>query len=86
MGSVGEIEAEGRCGEADTVFVAVGRNVEKCKATLHWAVRNFSGKRICLLHVHQPMSEYAWFGDWFAGDFDCLISFSSFMYTGNWIE
>ncbi|KAI3432068.1 uncharacterized protein J3R85_007443 [Psidium guajava] len=54
MGSVGEIEAEGRCHEADTVFVAVGRNVEKCKTTLHWAARNFSGKRICLLHVHQP--------------------------------
>ncbi|XP_048127093.1 U-box domain-containing protein 32 isoform X5 [Rhodamnia argentea] len=54
MGRVGEIEAEARCDEADTVFVAVGRNVEKCKTTLHWAARNFSGKRICLLHVHQP--------------------------------
>ncbi|XP_030448976.2 U-box domain-containing protein 32 isoform X2 [Syzygium oleosum] len=61
MGRVGEIEAEGggcdaaAAADDDTVFVAVGRNVEECKATLRWAVRNFSGMRICLLHVHQPM-------------------------------
>ncbi|KAK3447180.1 hypothetical protein EUGRSUZ_A02766 [Eucalyptus grandis] len=53
MGSVGEIEAAA-AGGADTVFVAVGRDVEEGKATLRWALRHFPGKRIRLLHVQQP--------------------------------
>ncbi|CAI8604456.1 unnamed protein product [Vicia faba] len=39
--------------ENDTVYVAVGKNVKKSQRLLHWVNQNFSGKKICLLHVHQ---------------------------------
>ncbi|TKY51316.1 U-box domain-containing protein 33 [Spatholobus suberectus] len=42
--------------DTDTVYVAVGKNAEKTQQLLHWAVKNFSGKNICLLHIHQPHS------------------------------
>ncbi|KAE8704703.1 Receptor protein kinase, putative isoform 2 [Hibiscus syriacus] len=55
MGSlVGEIEGERENGVEEVIFVAVGRNVEKSKTTLNWAVDNFPGKKICVLHVHRP--------------------------------
>ncbi|XP_022738777.1 U-box domain-containing protein 32 [Durio zibethinus] len=55
MGSlVEEIERELEYNGEVTVFVAVGKSVEKSKTTLFWAVHNFPGKRICVLHVHQP--------------------------------
>ncbi|XP_031392769.1 U-box domain-containing protein 32 isoform X1 [Punica granatum] len=42
-------------GAADeTIFVAVGKSVESSKTTLLWALDNFVGKKICLLHVHRP--------------------------------
>lgn len=42
--------------EDNTVFVAVGKNLKEGKSVLSWAVNNFAGtgRRICLLHVHQP--------------------------------
>ncbi|KAL5746357.1 hypothetical protein ACOSP7_027503 [Xanthoceras sorbifolium] len=40
--------------EEETIFVAVGKSVEKSKTTLFWAVQSFSGKKICVLHVHTP--------------------------------
>lgn len=42
--------------DTDTVYVAVGKNAEKTQQLLHWTVKNFSGKEICLLHIHQPHS------------------------------
>ncbi|XP_038892792.1 U-box domain-containing protein 32-like isoform X2 [Benincasa hispida] len=36
----------------DTIFVAVGTDVDDAEATLIWAVQNFTGKSFCLLHVH----------------------------------
>ncbi|KAK4571575.1 hypothetical protein RGQ29_030119 [Quercus rubra] len=63
MGSVvddeeGEIElGEEREREFDveeTIFVAVSKKVEESKTMLFWAIENFAGKRICVLHVHQP--------------------------------
>lgn len=42
--------------DADTVYVAVGKNGEKSQQLLHWTVNNFKGKNICLLHIHQPHS------------------------------
>ena len=55
MGSgEGEIEMEGLCDVENTIFVAVGKNVKESKSTLLWALRSFSGKKICLLHVHEP--------------------------------
>ncbi|KAG8476311.1 hypothetical protein CXB51_033026 [Gossypium anomalum] len=55
MGSlVEEIEGDREYDFEDVIFVAVGKNVEKSKTTLDWAVDNFPGKKICVLHVHQP--------------------------------
>uniref|UniRef100_A0A2N9H9X2 RING-type E3 ubiquitin transferase n=1 Tax=Fagus sylvatica TaxID=28930 RepID=A0A2N9H9X2_FAGSY len=38
----------------DMIYVAVGVNVKECKSIILWAVQNSGGKRICILHVHQP--------------------------------
>ncbi|XP_045820996.1 U-box domain-containing protein 32-like isoform X2 [Trifolium pratense] len=38
----------------DTVYVAVGNNAEKNHKLLHWVIQNFSGKKICLLHILIP--------------------------------
>ena len=38
----------------DMIYVAVGVNVKECKSIIVWAVQNSGGKRICILHVHQP--------------------------------
>ena len=55
MGSlVDEIEGKREYDVEETIFVAVGKNVEKSKTTLFWALHNFPGKWICVLHVHQP--------------------------------
>lgn len=48
------IKAEGICDVEDTVFVAVGKNVKEGKSVLSWALKSFAGRRICVLHVHQP--------------------------------
>ncbi|XAR53649.1 Non-specific serine/threonine protein kinase [Bertholletia excelsa] len=51
-----EIETEGVFDVENTIFVAVGKNVKEDRSTLLWALQSFSGKRICLLHVHQSAS------------------------------
>ncbi|KAL0720660.1 hypothetical protein Bca4012_035259 [Brassica carinata] len=38
----------------EKIFVAVGKDVAKSKSTLVWALQNTGGKKICLVHVHQP--------------------------------
>ncbi|KAE7999502.1 hypothetical protein FH972_003922 [Carpinus fangiana] len=38
----------------DMIYVAVGKDVKECKSILLWALQNSGGKRICILHVHQP--------------------------------
>ncbi|XP_038681871.1 U-box domain-containing protein 33-like [Tripterygium wilfordii] len=38
----------------DKIYVAVGKIVRECKSILLWALQNSGGKRICILHVHQP--------------------------------
>ncbi|GAB2294024.1 hypothetical protein Dimus_028240 [Dionaea muscipula] len=45
----------------DTVFVAVGKHVKESESTLLWAAHNFPGKKICLLHVHQPSNLLTFF-------------------------
>ncbi|KAG4117873.1 hypothetical protein ERO13_D12G257500v2 [Gossypium hirsutum] len=60
MGSlVEEIEGDREYDFEDVIFVAVGKNVEKSKTTLDWAVDNFPGKKICVLHVHRPTNVLA---------------------------
>ena len=38
----------------DIIYVAVGDIMKESILTLSWALRNSRGKKICLLHVHQP--------------------------------
>ncbi|XP_010508094.1 PREDICTED: U-box domain-containing protein 33 [Camelina sativa] len=38
----------------EKIFVAVDKHVAKSKSTLIWALQNTGGKKICLVHVHQP--------------------------------
>ncbi|KAJ8554418.1 hypothetical protein K7X08_025096 [Anisodus acutangulus] len=48
------IKAEGICDVENTIFVAVGKNLKEGKSILSWALKSFAGRRICILHVHQP--------------------------------
>ncbi|KAL8544002.1 hypothetical protein ACS0TY_004523 [Phlomoides rotata] len=46
--------SEGETADSNSpIYVAVGRNVKEGKSLLTWALENFEGTRICLLHVHQ---------------------------------
>ncbi|XWS35792.1 hypothetical protein CRYUN_Cryun20dG0026300 [Craigia yunnanensis] len=38
----------------EKIYVAVDKDVEKNKSVLYWALLHSGGKRICLIHVHQP--------------------------------
>eukprot|EP00258_Populus_trichocarpa_P024766 XP_024440785.1 U-box domain-containing protein 33 isoform X4 [Populus trichocarpa] len=38
----------------EKIFVAVGKSVKECKSMLFWALQKSGGKRICIIHVHQP--------------------------------
>ncbi|XP_024029204.1 U-box domain-containing protein 32 isoform X2 [Morus notabilis] len=38
----------------ETIFVAVGKDAKQSERALSWTLNNFSGKKICVLHVHQP--------------------------------
>ncbi|KAK2650289.1 hypothetical protein Ddye_017778 [Dipteronia dyeriana] len=38
----------------DKIYVAVGKHLKKSKSVLLWALQNSGGKRICIIHVHQP--------------------------------
>lgn len=54
MGSIVNVEEEREFDVEETIFVAVGKSVEESQTILFWAVQNFVGKKICVLHVHQP--------------------------------
>lgn len=56
MGTAEEIGQQLEFDVEDTIFVAVGTDVDAAKATLIWAVHNFAGKTFCLLHVHHLAS------------------------------
>ncbi|VVB09626.1 unnamed protein product [Arabis nemorensis] len=61
MGSIGEIGGDQLFLDVEeTIFVAVGEDVERSKTTVLWAARNFSGKKICLLYVHRPARPASW--------------------------
>ncbi|CAA2985733.1 Hypothetical predicted protein [Olea europaea subsp. europaea] len=40
--------------EDDTVFVALGKDVKKDEKVLTWALHYSRGRKICVLHIHQP--------------------------------
>lgn len=38
----------------EKIFVAVGKNLKENKSLLIWALQNSGGRKICIIHVHQP--------------------------------
>ncbi|CAM8894416.1 unnamed protein product [Rhodiola kirilowii] len=50
----GAEEMEGGSGDDDRVYVAVGKDVKESKHNLIWVLKNFHGKRICIIYVLQP--------------------------------
>ncbi|XP_059651393.1 U-box domain-containing protein 33 isoform X2 [Cornus florida] len=38
----------------DRIYVTVGKEVKESKYTLSWALHNSGGRKVCILHVHQP--------------------------------
>ncbi|PIA49362.1 hypothetical protein AQUCO_01300291v1 [Aquilegia coerulea] len=61
MGSTtrGEIEEEiveisREVAVEEKLYVAVSKDVKGCKPNVLWAVKHSEGRKICLLHVHQP--------------------------------
>ncbi|KAK8497482.1 hypothetical protein V6N12_018000 [Hibiscus sabdariffa] len=51
MSSRGEIVEETI---EEKIYVAVGKDVDKYKYVLIWALQHSGGKKICIIHVHQP--------------------------------
>lgn len=51
-----EVEVE------DVIFVAVGKDVKEGKSVLLWALKNSGGKKICILHVHEPAQRIPFMG------------------------
>ncbi|CAK9165527.1 unnamed protein product [Ilex paraguariensis] len=69
MGSVGEIVAESPLPARvieDKMYVTVGKDVKDSELTLKWALHNSGGKKICILHVHQPAQKIPIMGTKFA--------------------
>ncbi|XP_076936554.1 U-box domain-containing protein 33-like isoform X1 [Bidens hawaiensis] len=44
------------------VYVAVGKSMKESQLTLRWALSNSGGRRICMLHVHQPADKIPFMG------------------------
>jgi len=38
----------------EILCVALGENVKENRSILLWALQNSGGKKICIIHVHQP--------------------------------
>ncbi|CAN1237188.1 U-box domain-containing protein 33 [Linum grandiflorum] len=51
--SIGEISPVARVID-EKIYVAVGKTFDKSKSAVVWALQNSGGKKICVLHVHQP--------------------------------
>ncbi|KAK6918375.1 Protein kinase domain [Dillenia turbinata] len=54
MSSDGEVMEETPPRVEDKIYVAVGKEVKESKSTLLWALHNSGGRKICILHIHQP--------------------------------
>ncbi|KAK2992640.1 hypothetical protein RJ640_023950 [Escallonia rubra] len=64
MGSRSEIveESPGVRVAEDKIHVAVGKEVKESELTLAWALHNSGGRKICILHVHQPADRMPFMG------------------------
>ncbi|XP_010557142.1 PREDICTED: U-box domain-containing protein 33-like [Tarenaya hassleriana] len=40
----------------ETLYVALGKNIEEGKSTLVWALQNLEASDVCILHVHRPVT------------------------------
>lgn len=38
----------------EKIYIAVGKQWKACKSSVEWTIRNSKGKKLCLVHVHQP--------------------------------
>lgn len=38
----------------DIIYVAVAKDVKDSKSTLVWTLQKSGGKKVCIIHVHQP--------------------------------
>ncbi|KAL2469048.1 U-box domain-containing protein 33 [Forsythia ovata] len=38
----------------DTIFVALGKDLKEGDTVLMWALHNSKGRKICIIHIHQP--------------------------------
>ncbi|KAB1214366.1 U-box domain-containing protein 33 [Morella rubra] len=57
-----EDEVEDEVEVEDVIFVAVGKDVKEGKSVLLWALKNSGGKKICILHVHEPAQRIPFMG------------------------
>lgn len=53
MESKSDIVEEIAVREEEMVYVSVSKDVKESESTLKWAMRNFHGEKLCILHVHQ---------------------------------
>lgn len=38
----------------EKMYIAVGKDIKESTSVLIWALRNAGGRKICILHVHEP--------------------------------
>ncbi|KAL2478759.1 U-box domain-containing protein 33-like [Forsythia ovata] len=57
MSEIAEVELRTPSPHVDvdnTMFVALGKDVKEGETVLMWALHNSGGRKICILHIHQP--------------------------------
>lgn len=56
MGEIEELEPRIRSPpiEEDALYVALGKDVKESVTVLNWALNNSGGRKIYILHIHQP--------------------------------
>ncbi|KAI9089968.1 hypothetical protein K1719_028938 [Acacia pycnantha] len=60
---MGELVGEPNPGVVEEkIYVAVSKDVKGCKLNLIWAIQNSGGKKICILHVHEPATRIPFMG------------------------
>ncbi|KAL2478758.1 U-box domain-containing protein 33 [Forsythia ovata] len=57
MSEIAEVELRTPSPHVDvdnTMFVALGKDVKEGETVLMWALHNSGGRKICILHIHEP--------------------------------
>ena len=63
----------------EKIYIAVGKQWKACKSSVEWTIRNSKGKKLCLVHVHQP-AQYISIC-WCLDSFCCLSTLSFYAET-----